>query len=30
VLKTVYEIILIPVVAPAIRKLKELEGDIVR
>ena len=30
VLKTVYEIILIPVVAPSIRKLKELEGDIVR
>lgn len=30
VLKTAYEIILIPVVAPAIRKLKELKGDIDR
>lgn len=30
VLKTVYEIILIPIVAPAIRKLKELDGDDVR
>ncbi len=27
VLKTLYEIILIPVVAPTIKKLKKIEGD---